>query len=535
MRLDRTLQYLSTAIAIVLACVFAIACGSLIGGGQFKLLAIIFLGVVTIATIVVWRTGIWLLIPLCWELTGKIPFAGVPLTIRDISVAIAATGFLIFYALKLLRAKPVFDLLDFFVFLNVAYVATVYVRNPVGVDWLGSAMVGGRPYFDIFIAFLAFSVLKRVPIDLRKVRLLPLFELVGSAFVSVGNLITLIWPSMATRLGMIYSTFAPPEYESGQVPTEDEIGRRPMLGVVGVKGMQVLASYFTPFSFLFPRHLLRFLGAATFTVCVLLSGFRSGVLTVFVYLGLSSYFRKRKQDIAVFVLIASVVVGIAAIGNGRFFRLPMAAQRALSFLPGDWDYEAVQDAEGSSQWRYDMWKMVLFEDKWIRNKWLGDGFGFTRYELSIMQSQSGYLNGVGQEAFLIVGTYHSGPLSSIRYGGLVGLALYFPLMLLLSMRAYRLIRSCYGTPLFPVVLFVGMPIVFAPFPFIFVAGAYDSCMTETFFTAGLLKIIERAREKIRKTTEQGSDGELRPLHGPVPAVAKLHSLHPLLRSEREFE
>jgi len=46
-----------------------------------------------------------------------------------------------------------------------------------------------------------------------------------------------------------------------------------------------------------------------------------------------------------------------------------------------------------------------------------------------------------------------------------------------------------------------MPVVFTPFPFIFVAGGYDSSMAEAFFAAGLLKIIERARAKLLATTE----------------------------------
>jgi len=47
-----------------------------------------------------------------------------------------------------------------------------------------------------------------------------------------------------------------------------------------------------------------------------------------------------------------------------------------------------------------------------------------------------------------------------------------------------------------------MPVVFTPFPFIFVAGGYDSSMAEAFFAAGLLKIIERARAKLIGTTER---------------------------------
>ncbi len=505
MKLDRLQEYVTGAVILLLGIGFALYCGSLIGGGNTHTLGLIFTGILILALCISMRTSVWLLVPLCWELTGKVTALNVPLLVRDMAVLVAFGSYLIFYALKLLRAKPVFDLIDLLVIANLAYLATVFLRNPVGAKWFGSDMVGGRPYFDIFIAFLAFTVLKRAPLDLKTVRLLPLISLLGAAFVSLGSMITLVWPSTASPLGRVYSSFAPPELQSGQIINEDVIGRRPLFAVVGQRGMQLLSSYFSPFSFLSPHNPLRFFAAIAFTACILLSGFRSALFTIFVYVCLSSYFRKRKQDIIFFCLIASAFVGVAALGNGRLFTLPLSAQRALSFLPGDWDYEAVSDARSSSEWRYQMWNMVMTEEKWIKNKWLGDGFGFTRYELGIMESVQGFTTGVGQEAFLISGTYHSGPLSAIRYAGLVGLALFAPLMILLVVRAYRLIRACYGTTLFPVALFVGMPMVFAPFPFIFVAGGYDSSMAEAFFSAGLLKILERAHASLLAATETGTN------------------------------
>ena len=498
MSFDRTLQYFSTAIAIVLASVFAIVCGSLIGGGQFRTFALIFAGIAIITTVIAWRARVWLLIPLCWEMTGKIPITGLPMTVRDIAVGVATISFLVFYALKLLRTKPVFDLLDTFVLLNLACIATVYVRNPVGFDWLGSNMVGGRPYFDIFIGFLAFLVLKRAPLRLHSIRQMPFLVLCGAAFVSLCLLVTYLAPSTASILGGVYSSFGPSETGSGAVGPEnpDLIGRRPDLLLVGIVLIRIVCSRHRPLSLISPRNWVDFLGAVGGMVAILLSGFRTALVTAFIYIGLASYFQKRSRDVVVLATIGVAILAFVSLGNNRLFSLPFGAQRALSFLPGEWDYAAVSDADASSVWRYEMWRMVLTEEKWIKNKWLGDGFGFTRRELEIMNTREGFIGTSNQEEFLITGAYHSGPLSAVRYVGYIGLLLYLALLSLLSVRAYRLIRLSYGTDLFVVALFVGMPLIWKPFDYIFVFGGFDSSFPETLMMAGLIKLIERFQKQL---------------------------------------
>jgi hypothetical protein len=108
-----------------------------------------------------------------------------------------------------------------------------------------------------------------------------------------------------------------------------------------------------------------------------------------------------------------------------------------------------------------------------------------------MESASGF-GAASQEVFMVVGTYHSGPLSAIRYVGVVGLVLFLPLMISLVVRATRLIRANYGTPLFPVALFVGMPMIYLPLPFTLIAGGYDSGLIQCLFSAGLIRLLERA-------------------------------------------
>ena len=68
-----------------------------------------------------------------------------------------------------------------------------------------------------------------------------------------------------------------------------------------------------------------------------------------------------------------------------------------------------------------MWKEVLISDKYIENKLLGDGFGFTRRQYATMQqlTQFGGSTEDVQENAMITGGVHSGPISAIRYVGVV--------------------------------------------------------------------------------------------------------------------
>ena len=57
--------------------------------------------------------------------------------------------------------------------------------------------------------------------------------------------------------------------------------------------------------------------------------------------------------------------------------LPPNIQRSLSFLPGTWDQRIRDDANESTDWRVEMWIEVLSSDRYIHDKILGDGLGFS--------------------------------------------------------------------------------------------------------------------------------------------------------------
>lgn len=505
MKLERLHEYLTGTVVILVGMAVAVLAGQSTGEGQMKLALAIIAVMCVSAVCLSLRTSTWLLIPLCWDLSGTVPITNLPFSIRDMAIAIAIATYLVFYALKALRYKPPFDSLDGLIYLNLLYLGTVFLRNPVGVNWLETDLVGGKPYFNIIMAFLAYWVIIRAPARLKTIRRMPFLMLIGSALVSIVALVVYVVPSTANLFGQFYSVFTPVEEQSGVEPVEDMIGRKPNLASVGVNGMRVWSSYFRPIEFFSPTHPFKMLGMIVFLLAILFSGFRNFFFGSLVLIGLSCYFRKKITDLILLSFGGALFLLILAIGNNHLFTLPLSVQRSLSFLPGDWDYAAKADAQNSTEWRYQIWQMVISEDRWIKNKWLGDGFGFTRYELSIMTSREGYIGGAGaQEAFLVGGFYHNGPLSAIRYAGVVGLALIMWLMFVILRRSYRVIIACRGTPLFPMALFIGLPMIYYPLPFVFVFGAYDNAMIDLLFSAACIRLLERGLEILKKESAESN-------------------------------
>jgi len=236
---------------------------------------------------------------------------------------------------------------------------------------------------------------------------------------------------------------------------------------------------------------------------IFLSGFRSALLFALVALLLSAILRGRTKDlwtaagVSVFALIAIISL------QGTVLQLPLTMQRALSWLPGDWNPEVMADAQGSSQWRFEMWAWAWNDDRILRDRTWGQGFGLSLDDMnliasSMMAGQSGasLLGGSDRENFMITGTFHSGPLSTIKYIGLVGLALYYPLMCYMGVLAWRLCKRARHTKAISLALFIGIPIIYEPFNFVVIFGGLDSNYPQLLFWAGLLNMASNYVDKL---------------------------------------
>jgi len=486
-----------SGIAVAVGIVCALLIGSWIGDETILPLLLLLGIVATGAALLILRERMWILVPCFWYITGKLGPS--PFSVRELVVLTAFGIFVVLLALRVIRAKVNTELLDCLALLNCGYLATVYVRNPVGVSALGSGMVGGRPYFDAIIGFLAFIILTRATLGPNLARRLPLFATLPQVGASLLVAITHYIPSTAPILAKLYSGIDLSEHVLEEVGgPEGETNR--VFGLFGgaQAGLLALLSYFPPLTLLSPLHLRRFLCFAAVCIGFALAGFRTGILYLGFAFAIAAYFRSgASRALIVLVACGALLFALVAVQNAGF-RLPITAQRALSFLPGDWNEDAKGDAEDSNEWRFYMWDVVLHTDTYIHNKLLGDGFGFTSYELQIMEQKDeggqGFVGGARQENSLIQGAFHSGPLSAIRYVGVVGLALYILLLVVAANYAWRLIVISRETVFFPLALFVGIPAIYEPVQYIFIFGGFDSGFPNTLFVCGMLKLLSKGVE-----------------------------------------
>jgi hypothetical protein len=491
----------TSAIVVAGGVVCALLAGTSIADGG--LLAFAAFGAAAIITIVLMlQSRIWILIPIFWYLPGKLGFLPLPLSVRDLAVLIAFSLFVVFLALRFIRAEAKMELLDWMVFLNIGYLITVFVRNPVGLSTMGSAMVGGRPYFDSLIGILAFVVLTRAELRPKLAKVLPLFSCAAQVGISLMGALAHYKPSTAPLIARIYSGVDTSEYLRQEAGFEEsDVNRVTNLLGGAEAGILALVSYFPPLSLLSPVHAVRFLCFLAVCGGFALAGFRNGIsLMGFVFV-MSAYFRGGFKKAILVAITAVLAVSAIVAAHNAGLKLPTTAQRALSFLPGDWDVDAKDAAEGSTEWRFYMWEVVLSTDTYIHNKLLGDGFGFSSEELQIMeQAQSGgtgFIGAASQESLLIQGAFHSGPLSAIRYVGLVGLVFYLALLVVAATYSWNLIRRTRGTDYFPLALFVGLAAIYEPFQYTLIFGGFDSGFPTTIFVCGMLKLISKSRHEQR--------------------------------------
>ena len=442
------------------------------------------------------KQNAWLLIPICSGFTGSFGGGRLPASIAELSVAFCFGLFVLFKALKVIPKFPRLNWCDKLLICNLLYLATVFARNPVGLDFIRSNLIGGRPYFAILLACCGFWVLQHVTIKPKLAKLLPALMCLGSVVNALSGFVGFFAPSLGYRLATLYSGFMPSSGLNPLEPTDTgRVERHIYLADIGLTVGKATISYSSIFKLIFLQNIL--LSACFFAslVAILLSGFRSGMIAWCLAIGLSTYMRGGLQQ--VLSLFAAAVAGIVMIVvvQTAGLQVPLAAQRALSFIPITWDSKATSDARGTVDWRVEMWRLALTTDRYIKNKVLGDGFGFDPSELRGWATMN--LLGVNssegsQDYFLITGGYHSGPVSTIRFVGVIGLFFFMMLLFANAKYAWKIIRESAKTPYFPLALFVCIPAIISPIIFIFVYGAFGDDLIQSILNLGMMNLANRS-------------------------------------------
>lgn len=520
MKLDRIQEYLTIAVTLIVGMGMAFYCGRLTGNGQMGTLAMIGLGIFVAFLLFTLKTRIWILIPMTWSLMGQIPILPLPFSIRDLIVMAVSVICITLVALRMIRLRPRYTILDLVLVINILYLITVYIRNPVGAQAFNSEKIGGRPYFEVAMGFLAYLVMQRSVSSERGMHWLPVFVTFGGMFNAILGVITELIPSTVPILSRFYTGISTQAYDMQDVyiANGEASERQQALASVGVPLTTAMVSYFQPITLVNPIYFFRFLGFFTGVVFLLLSGFRSSIVALAFAFALSSYVRRGTVDLVKTTLIGVPLLALVILMQGVVIDLPRPMQRALSFLPGRWEDKAVHEARGSTEWRLEMWKVMLTDPKYIESKTFGDGFGFSQNDMALMQHMTIGQIGGSQEFFMLIGGVHSGPISAVRYIGFVGLALYTWLLVLSAKFAWRLVRRAQSTPLFCPTLFVGIPIIYEPFNYWIVFGGLDSAFPTAVMSIGLLKMLENSLDRY-ESGRRKSEGSERASNRPSRQLA----------------
>lgn len=494
MNLQRLPEYLIRWVVTLSGIFLAIYLARSVADGRAGFVAGVLLAIVAIGVVLAVREKIWLLIPPAWALAGQLPGLGLPFTARDLVVLFVFAAFLMLKAFKIVRMKPRSGTLDILAYVLVFYLILSFVRNPVGVEALESDRVGGRPYLICGIGFLAYWILRVMVLRPETSKRL-LAGLVACAMLEGVLTQLVIWFPSLGFIGRFYAGGFMDVLKNEGASMDAGTGRLTYLASIGGPVLLYLFVRHPLSALLSPTRFWRVLLVIGGFACVLLSGFRNALLGSLAYFIISGYLHRGRFEIIRIGLLGGLVLLIVAVGNGSVFSLPRSAQRTLSWLPGNWDAFAVQEAKASTKWRTDMWKEMLTTDRYIENKALGDGFGFTRRQLQLMDyfARTGD-TAAGQENFMISGNVHSGPVSSIRYGGYVGLLILLSALVLQAREAWRLIHRSWPTPFRTLTLFICIPIVVDPLFFTFVFGAYENAVPQFFFNLGLLRMLQNSIE-----------------------------------------
>jgi len=478
------------------ALLFAIVVGRNVAENNFSRLGMY----VGIAALAIGALGLkqnaWLLIPLCSGLGGTIGGGRLPASIAEMSVAFCFGLFVLFKALKVIPKFPRLNWCDKLLICNLLYLATVFARNPVGVDFIRSNLIGGRPYFAILLACCGFWVLQHVTIKPKLAKLLPALMCFGSVVNALSGFVGYFAPSLGYRLATLYSGFMPGSEANPMEPVDTgRVERHQYLAGFGVEVGKAAISYANIFKLIFFQNI--FLSASFFAslVAILLSGFRSNLIGWLFAIALASFIRGGVRHIVPLVAAGLAGVVMIVVLQTAGLSVPLAAQRALSFIPISWDSRASVDAKGSVDWRLDMWQLALTSDRYIKNKVLGDGFGFDPTELRAQNTLAAFRMDTSarlQDYYLITGGYHSGPVSAIRFVGVVGLILFVTLLFANAKYAYSIILKSKGTPFFTLALFLGLGVIYSPLGFIFIYGSLGDDMVQAILSLGMLNLANRS-------------------------------------------
>lgn len=304
------------------------------------------------------------------------------------------------------------------IFLGAVVVITAKLTGGIGLQIAGSSSFGGKRYILVLGAIIGYFALTAHRINPFKVAASVRIFFASSMIGVLANLVFAVFPT-AFFLFKIFPVDTIAVMAVGQNASESGGGSvrlgglavaastlfSVLLAVYGVQGIFGVRKHWRPLLFL---------------LCLVISlfgGFRSILIGLMVTFALVFWLEGMMRSRLVPVILL-VCVSCFAVLAPFTDKLPLSVQRTLTFVPFlPIDPIAVNEAKASTEWRLEMWKLVIPDiPKYLI---LGKGYSFDPKDMLMLQQ--GLSRGSDPaEGSILAGDYHNGPLSVIMPFGVFG-------------------------------------------------------------------------------------------------------------------
>ena len=379
------------------------------------------------------RDRCWMIIPFTLPIEGNLNFLPLNFSIQELSI-IGVSIYLLFRTIFGLnvtwRLGPASIWVPLALLLSVIVYHWVESRD-IGIKLLGGTGWGGRKYFTILMASFGMFLLNSFPgitwADLQKV---PLLYFLGAFVDIVPGTITTLVPATAPYIWRVYSGVNLSEYGSslrGNFSGETGVTRIGQLSLVGKAIGLVTLCYIPPKTWLALNRLWALPTVLLGGILCAASGFRSTVVGYSIAMFGALYTTLRSG--ALLLLPLPILAGLViALTQGTVFNYPLALQRGLSFLPGQWEAKAAIEAKGSSEWREKM-KALFYKEYFEKAPIIGQGYHYNpelaKKDTDVYLSIAARRAEVGDEyadvrSFMEQRMPHEGPIHILLVTGLLG-------------------------------------------------------------------------------------------------------------------
>lgn len=414
--------FVALIVALVAAVVFALAAGE----GDFRMVGVILGVAVALALLSTLGSSYWLVIPFAFvSQLAAIPVGGKLLELPEVITFICLVYFLIQFALRR-QQLTIFRVSHVPVQLFAAWALIVFINNPVGLSELGSSLGGLRFYGKIGLALMAFLIIANQKVNERDCQWIIALMLAGTLLSAGQEVFFLFFPRA----------------DSGFIRLIDEEGFYTWHQILSSIPLTVIPLLFCRYrsSEIFSFHRIWLLGVfLASVVLILISGKRSAVATIPLFAATTALVRREFGYLFLWIAGAVMAAIVIVVGQGDFFHLPLAAQRAVSFLPGNWDPEITSLQGGRDDFRDAL--RIMARAKIAGNPWLGTGFKVDQkaMEMALMKAPTGIEDQV--QPYALGSAWHNTWLGYAADFGIPASILVGIIYLTVVYRSWRVFRS----------------------------------------------------------------------------------------------